>query len=74
MIPLGERHLRRTIGEFVAHDHPERNHQGLASELIHRETRTDVHSPVRRRQAAGWTPQLLGPVMSENSRGHYAAR
>jgi len=25
----GERHLRRTIGEFVAHYHTERYHQGL---------------------------------------------
>jgi hypothetical protein len=60
VIPLGERHLRRTIGEFVAHDHLERNHQGLASELIHRVTRTDVHSPVRRRQRLGGLLSYLG--------------
>ena len=29
VIPLGERHLRRTLAEFVAHYHGERNHQGL---------------------------------------------
>jgi putative transposase len=29
VIPLGERHLRRTIAEFVAHYDGERNHQGL---------------------------------------------
>ena len=34
--PFGERHLRRTIAEFVAHYHGERNHQGLANELIER--------------------------------------
>ena len=34
MIPLGERHLRRTMAEFVAHYHAERNHQGLGNELI----------------------------------------
>jgi len=33
MIPLGERHLRRTIAEFVAHYHGERNHQGIGNEL-----------------------------------------
>jgi hypothetical protein len=26
MIPIGERHLRRAVAEFVAHDHRERNH------------------------------------------------
>ena len=34
VIPFGERHLRRTIAEFVEHYHRERNHQGLANELI----------------------------------------
>src|SRR5262245_62057554 len=34
VVPLGEWHLRRTLREFVAHDHRERNHQGLANELI----------------------------------------
>ena len=28
VIPLGERHLRRTIAEYVEHYHHERNHQG----------------------------------------------
>jgi len=36
VIPLGDRHLRRTIAEFVEHYHRERNHQGLANELIQR--------------------------------------
>ena len=30
----GEWHLRRTLREFVTHYHRERNHQGLANELI----------------------------------------
>jgi len=34
MIPLGDRHLRRTTAQFVAHYHEERNHQGLGNELI----------------------------------------
>jgi len=29
IVPLGERHLRRTVSEFVEHYHRERNHQGL---------------------------------------------
>ena len=39
VIPLGERHLRRTLAEFVAHYHGERNHQGLDNELIDRPPR-----------------------------------
>jgi putative transposase len=34
MIPLGERHFRRAVAEFVAHYHHERNHQGLGNRLI----------------------------------------
>jgi hypothetical protein len=31
---LGERYFRRTVAEYVEHYHRERNHQGLANELI----------------------------------------
>jgi transposase InsO family protein len=31
IIPLGERHLRAVVGEFVEHYHAERNHQGLGN-------------------------------------------
>jgi putative transposase len=34
VIPLGERHLRALIKEFVAHYHAERNRQGLDNKLI----------------------------------------
>ena len=34
VIPLGERHLRRCVSEYVEHYHRERNHQGLGNELI----------------------------------------
>jgi putative transposase len=34
VIPMGERHLRWVIGEYVNHYHLERNHQGLGNELI----------------------------------------
>jgi putative transposase len=53
VIPLGERHLRRTLAEFVAHYHGERNHQGLGNELIDRPTRQRASGPVRRRQRVG---------------------
>ena len=50
---LGERHLRRTIAEFVVHYHAERNHQGIGNELIQPAARTDGLSVVRRRQRIG---------------------
>ena len=53
VIPLGERHLRRTITEFVAHYHGERNHQGIGNELIQPLDRPAGHGPVRRRQRIG---------------------
>jgi transposase InsO family protein len=31
VIPFGERHLRRTVAEYVEHYHRERNHQGLTT-------------------------------------------
>ena len=34
IIPLGERHLRSIVREFVEHYHTERPHQGIANELI----------------------------------------
>ena len=34
LIPIGERHFRRAISEYVAHYHRERNHQGIANQLI----------------------------------------
>ena len=34
IIPLGEHHFRRVVREYVAHDHVERNHQGLGNALI----------------------------------------
>lgn len=34
IVPLGEAHLRRAIGEYVSHYHEERNHQGLGNKLI----------------------------------------
>jgi transposase InsO family protein len=34
IIPLGERHFRRAMRDFVEHYHLERNHQGLGNRLI----------------------------------------
>jgi hypothetical protein len=53
VIPLGERHLRRTLAEFMAHYHGERNHQGLGNDLIERPPRPHAGGPVHRRQRLG---------------------
>ena len=34
MLLFGESHLQRAIGEYLAHYHRERNHQGLGNALI----------------------------------------
>lgn len=34
VIPLGEKHLRTIVSEFLIHYHGERNHQGLGNELL----------------------------------------
>ena len=34
IVPIGDRHFRHVITQFVAHYHRERNHQGLANRLI----------------------------------------
>jgi transposase InsO family protein len=34
LIPLGERHFRRAVTEYVTHYHWERNHQGIENALI----------------------------------------
>ena len=58
IVPLGERHLHRTLTEFAAHYHGERNHQGLGNDLI------DGPQPQR---ASGrvWCRQRLGGVLSD---------
>ena len=53
VIPLGERHFRRTIGEFVAHDHRERNHQGLENALIEGGPAVTTVGRIYRRQRLG---------------------
>jgi hypothetical protein len=53
IVPLGERHFRRTLEEFVVHYHRERNHQGLGNELIDGVGCEYRRGPVRRRQRVG---------------------
>ena len=54
MVPLGERHLRRAVIEFVEHYHVERNHQGLENQLITKPaTPANNNSPVVRRERLG---------------------
>jgi putative transposase len=53
VIPLGERHLRQTVAEFVAHYHGERNHQGLDNDLIDQSQQPRACGLVRRRQRLG---------------------
>jgi transposase InsO family protein len=53
VIPLGEQHFRRTLAEFVIHYHRERNHQGLANQLIDGVEDSHQSGPVRRRQRIG---------------------
>jgi hypothetical protein len=53
IVPLGERHLRKGLHEFATHYHRERNHQGLANELIERPPAQRRMGAVRRRQRVG---------------------
>jgi transposase InsO family protein len=53
VIPFGERHLRRTIAEYVEHYHRERNHQGLANELIEGASAVERVGRLRRRARFG---------------------
>jgi transposase InsO family protein len=53
IIPLGERHVRRAVAEFITHYHRERNHQGLGNRLID-------GAPVRREGRIRRRPRLGG--------------
>ena len=53
VVPLGEWHLRQTLHEFATHYHRERNHQGLANELIDRPPAPQTSGAIRRRQRIG---------------------
>jgi transposase InsO family protein len=53
IIPLGERHFRHAIMDFVEHYHRERNHQGLANRLIAGTPVNDRTGRVRCRRRLG---------------------
>jgi transposase InsO family protein len=53
MIPLGERHFRGALAEFVEHSHRERNHQGLENALIATPPTRGTIGRVRRRPRLG---------------------
>jgi transposase InsO family protein len=53
MIPIGERHFRRAVAEYVAHYHEERNHQGLDNRLIAGQRTIEMTGGVRRRPRLG---------------------
>jgi putative transposase len=53
VIPFGERHLRKTIAEYVEHYHRERNHQGLDNALIDDGSHRPTGKRIRRRPRLG---------------------
>ena len=53
LIPIGERHFRRAVTEYVEHYHRERNHQGLQNALIARAPATCTVGRIRRRRRLG---------------------
>jgi transposase InsO family protein len=58
LVPLGERHLRFAISEFIEHYHLERNHQGLDNRLITAiaapsNDNADPARPIARRERLG---------------------
>lgn len=57
IVPLGETHLRAAIGEFLVHDHEERNHQGLGNRLISQPAEVvSFEEAIRRRERVGGVP------------------
>ena len=54
IVPLGERHLRASLRDFVEHYHRERPHQGLGNQLI---------------EAAPQDMAVTGPVMCRERLG-----
>ena len=53
IIPLGERHFRWAVAEFVDHYHRERNHQGLENALIATSPAGGTSGRVHRRRRLG---------------------
>jgi transposase InsO family protein len=53
LIPIGDRHFRRALKEYVEHYHVERNHQGLDNRLVSCPPVIKMTSRVRRRSRLG---------------------
>ena len=53
MIPIGERHFRHAVAEYVEHYHQERNHQGRDNRLIAGTPVVDMTRRVQRRLRLG---------------------
>jgi putative transposase len=53
LIPIGDRHFRRAVAEYVEHYHRDRNHQGLDNRLISGPPTIEMTSRVRRRPRLG---------------------
>jgi len=63
VVPLGERHLRHVISEFVEHYHRERNHQGLENLLIDGAPQpANTNGRVLRRERLGGLLNYYPPV------------
>jgi putative transposase len=53
IVPIGERHFRHAITEFIEHYHRERSHQGLDNRLIAGTPVTDRAGRVQCRRRLG---------------------
>jgi hypothetical protein len=78
LVPLGERHLRRAVSEYVVHYHRERNHQGLGQPAACT-SRTGGATGQQRRagrvpRTAGRAAQLLLPARGMSPRSTSGTR
>jgi transposase InsO family protein len=53
VVPIGEGHLRRIVGEYAKHYQHERNHQGIENELIERREPANSNGRITRRDRVG---------------------
>jgi transposase InsO family protein len=58
IIPLGERHLRHVIAQYVEHYHHERNHQGIGNVIPIQRARAPAVGAVQCRQRLGGVLQF----------------
>jgi transposase InsO family protein len=53
VVPLGDRHLRHVVREFLRHYNAERNHQGVGNRLLNPEVAANAIGPIQRRKRLG---------------------